>query len=63
MSHRSFARAAGVVFAFVFIVHLLRLVLGWEAVIGGVVIPMWVSGLGLIIAGILGYYGFRHQRQ
>jgi hypothetical protein len=31
--------------------HLLRFVLGWDANIAGIEIPMWVSVAALVIAG------------
>ena len=46
---KPFTTIAVVVFALVAIVHLLRLILGWEMTLNGVVIPMWASGLGLVI--------------
>ena len=33
------------------LVQLLRLILGWEVVIQGHLIPMWVSGLAFVVAG------------
>ncbi|GMQ89699.1 MAG: hypothetical protein BMS9Abin10_0704 [Gammaproteobacteria bacterium] len=34
-------------------VHVLRLLLGWEVLVGGVAIPMWVSVATLVGALIL----------
>jgi hypothetical protein len=34
-------------------VQFLRLLLGWEVLVGGVAIPMWASGVALAIALIL----------
>ena len=33
------------------VVHLIRLVAGWEVVVAGFVIPVWWSALGLVIPG------------
>jgi hypothetical protein len=33
------------------VVHLLRLVAGWEVVVAGFVIPVWWSAFGLVIPG------------
>lgn len=41
---------AALVFSIVALSHLARLVLQVEVVIGGAVIPMWVSALGVIVA-------------
>jgi hypothetical protein len=40
------------------IMHLLRIIFGWDVQIGGVAIPFWVSWLALPIAGALAYFGF-----
>lgn len=40
-----------IVFALLSFMHLLRLVLGWDLSIGGTVIPMWASVLGVLIPG------------
>jgi len=45
--------AAVVIFAIVAVMHLLRFVLGWDATIARTEIPMWVSVLALVIAGVL----------
>jgi hypothetical protein len=42
---------AVLVFSLVAVAHLLRLISRTEVLIGGVSIPMWVSGVGLIVAG------------
>jgi hypothetical protein len=49
--NKPFTMIAVVVFALVALVHLLRLAFGWEATINGAAVPMWASGLGLVIAG------------
>jgi hypothetical protein len=48
---KPFTVAAGVIFAIVAVMHLLRFVLGWDANIAGIEIPMWVSVAALVIAG------------
>jgi len=48
---KPFTTVAVIVFALVAVAHLLRLFYGWEVVVAGVVIPMWVSWLGLVVAG------------
>ena len=55
MTQRSFNGLAGAIFALVFLLHALRLLFGWEAVIGGWVVPRWFSILGLVVAGTLSY--------
>jgi hypothetical protein len=54
---------AVLVFTLVALVHLLRLVYGWEATINGAAVPMWASGLGLVIAGGLAVMLWQESRK
>ena len=49
--NKPFTIAAVIIFAMVAVVHLLRFVLGWNAIIAGSEIPMWASVVALVIAG------------
>ncbi len=60
---KPFTTIAVVVFTIVAVLHLLRIFMGWEVVVGGTVIPMWASYLGLIIAGGLAFLLWRECRQ
>ena len=51
-----------VIFSLMAALHVLRLIFGWEAVIDGLVIPMWASVVGLIIAGGLAVMLWRESR-
>ena len=42
---------AVLIFFLVFLAHLARLILGIEVLVGGAAIPMWVSVVGLFVAG------------
>jgi hypothetical protein len=59
MTEKTFATIAAVIFALVALLHLLRLVMGWSIVIDSWTVPMWVSWVGLVVAGGLSYYGAR----
>ena len=59
---KPFTTLAVVVFTIVAVLHLLRIFMGWEVVVGGTVIPMWASYLGLIIAGGLAFLLWRESR-
>jgi hypothetical protein len=39
-------------------VQLARIVLGWEAVIGGWSVPMWVSWIAVIVTAALASFGY-----
>jgi len=59
MTEKTFSTVAAVIFAVVALLHLLRLVMGWAIVIDSWTAPMWVSWVGLVVAGGLSYYGAR----
>lgn len=49
---------AGIVFAIVAILHLLRLYYAVPILVGNTPIPLWVNGIGLIVAGLLSFWMF-----
>jgi uncharacterized membrane protein len=59
MSQKTYLKTAGLVFLIIAVLHLLRLVLGWSAVFEGWSVPQWLSAVALVVAGYLGYEGFR----
>jgi hypothetical protein len=60
---KPFTTIAIAVFSLVGIVHLLRLLLGWEVVIAGCEVPMWASLLGAMLAGLLALMLAREARK
>ena len=62
MKPETFRLTAGVMFTIVAAVHLLRLLLSWDVVIGNWHAPLWISGLGLAVSGFLGYTAFTLSR-
>ena len=62
MKQKTFTVTAGAIFTLVAVLHLLRLLLGWEAVIGGWLVPGWVSWLALALSGFLAYTAFTLSR-
>jgi hypothetical protein len=63
MTPRTYSLIAGIIFSLVALLHALRLLRGWHVVIGDLSLPVWVSWLGLVIAGYLAYQGFRLGRR
>lgn len=57
-----FTKIAIAVFSLVAVLHLLRLVFSWEVIIGGVIIPFWVSIIGFIVAAGLAFLLWREMR-
>jgi hypothetical protein len=62
MSQRSFLLVSAIVFTLVFLLHVLRLVYGWGAMIGGWTVPVWVSWIGVVVSGFLALEGFRLRK-
>ena len=58
LSQRKFFLIVGTILGIVSILHLLRLLFGFEVVLGGWVAPYWLSWVGTIIAGYLSYESF-----
>jgi hypothetical protein len=48
---KPFTTLAIAIFTLVACLHVLRILMGWDVTIGGAVIPMWASYLGLLLAG------------
>ncbi len=59
MSAQLYARVTASLFLLLFVFHLLRLIYGWDAQIGGFQIPMWLSWIAMILAGFISAFGFK----
>jgi hypothetical protein len=59
---KPFTIIAVAVFIIVSFLHLLRYFLGWEVMVNTVVIPMWVSLLGFVVAGGLAIMLWREMK-
>jgi hypothetical protein len=57
MNWKTFSIVAGVIFAVVALLHLLRIYMDWPVVIADWSVPMWVSWIALVVAGILAIWG------
>jgi hypothetical protein len=62
MTHKSYTLVVSVIFFVVAILHLLRIILQWDAMVGGWLVPQWVSWVAVIFAGYLGYEGVLFSR-
>jgi hypothetical protein len=63
MTHRAYSLVAGVFFLLMAILQCLRIVLGWHVAANGVSIPMWVSGIAVLVLGYLSFTGLRLGRR
>ncbi len=59
LNQKTFAIVAGVLFSLFALVHLHRLIWGWQVVIGGRFVPAGASWVILVIFAYLGYTGLR----
>lgn len=59
---KPFTTIAVFVFSLVALLQLLRFLLGWEVVVNGIVIPVWVSGVVFVITGALAAMLWREMR-
>jgi hypothetical protein len=62
MTQRVFSLITATLFSLIALLHALRLLRGWQVTIGDIVVPVWVSWIGLAIAGYLTYQGFKLSR-
>lgn len=62
MSRSTFLLTAGGIFSLVAVLHALKLLLGWDAVIGGWDVPRWLSWVALVLSGYLAYSAFNLKK-
>jgi hypothetical protein len=63
MTPRIFSLSTATLFSLIALLHAIRLLFGWHVMVENVVVPVWVSWIGLAIAGYLAYQGFRLGRR
>jgi hypothetical protein len=55
MTQRTFPLIAAAMFSLIALGHSIRLLFGWHVTVENVVVPVWISWIGLAIAGYLAY--------
>lgn len=63
MSKQTYYYTVSGVFFLVGTLHLVRVLNGWEAVIAGVIIPMWASWAAVVLAGYLAVRGYQFGKK
>lgn len=58
LSAKTFLQLVGTIFAVIGTLHLLRLFTGWQVVLVGWTVPLWISLFGVAIAWFLAYNAF-----
>ena len=61
MTARTYCTATSVIFLGVASAHLIRAVLGWDVIIDGFAIPVWMSWVAAAGAGTLSWLGFSRR--
>ena len=61
LDKKAYNPLTAVLFLAIAVTHLLRIIFGWSAQIGGLDIPFWVSWLAVVVSGALAYFGFRQN--
>jgi len=59
MNQKTFSIVAGVIFAVVALLHLVRIYMDWPVTIGDWSVPMRVSWIALVVAGCLAFIRLR----
>lgn len=62
MSEHAFSLTVGIVFLLIALAHLLRILIGAPVVVLDIPIPVWASGIAVVITGFLSYEGFHFAR-
>ena len=58
MTTKTYLIVTGIIFAIIAVLHLLRLIYQWPAVIGAFSMPMWLSCAALLVASFLFVWAF-----
>jgi hypothetical protein len=59
---KPFTRVAVVVFSLVALLQLIRVALGWDVTVGGILIPSWASVVACVVAATLALMVWRESR-
>ena len=59
---KPFTTAAVVLFSLVALVQFVRVALGWEVTVNGIVIPSWASVIACIVTAVLAFMVRREAR-
>ena len=63
MTARTYFLATAILFSVIALVHLVRIILGWEATVAGWPLPMWLSWAAIVVTAVIAFYGLRLARR
>lgn len=61
MDRKRYPRFIAIIFTLIAALHATRAIMGWEAVINGIVIPVWLSVIVALVAGCIAYQSFKFK--
>lgn len=59
MKQKNYLQVSGLIFTAVALMHVLRLVFGWQVTFDAWSVPVWASVIGAAVAGYLAYSAFK----
>jgi hypothetical protein len=59
MAQRTFSLITAILFLLIALGQALRLLFGWHVTVENVVLPLWISWIGLAVTSYLAYLGFK----
>lgn len=59
---RPYLQISGALFGLIALAHLLRIIRHWPIDLAGLIVPLWASWLGLVVAGGLSIWALRLMR-
>ncbi len=63
MDSKTYLHVTKTIFGIIALLHFLRIIFGWGAVIGSLVIPLWLSILAFVVVGYLSYSGYKLSKK
>ncbi|HEY9583772.1 MAG TPA: hypothetical protein VJI66_02310 [Candidatus Paceibacterota bacterium] len=63
MTKKDFLSIVSALFLIIGIIHLIRIVSGWDVQVGDLMIPVWASWVGVIVAFYLSFQGFKLRKE
>ena len=57
MDKKTYFSVTAIIFLIIAVLHLARTFTGWEASIGGWMVPQWMSWTAFVVSGFLAYSG------
>lgn len=59
LNQKTYLQVTGLIFTVIAVLHLLRVLMGWEANLAGWMVPGWLSIVAVVVAGYLAYSAYK----